>query len=152
MNNNSTITVHDDNAADNAASAVDEQQQQSTTTTDNNEDQYPLSSFCGSCNWHTMGFNCNARVTYLVNTYHLEEEHAIRDTLAKGECVSPDYVRPPKKEDVGEVKEDEEEEEEKVDETNAASVAEVVPLSTTNHETEEEKTSTKCISTQPFAC
>lgn len=47
--------------------------------------------------------------------------------------------------DVGEVKEDDEEE--KVDETNAASVAEVVPLSTTNHETEEEKTSTKCIST-----
>ena len=83
-----------------------------------------------------------------MNTYHLEEEHAIRDTLAKGECVSPDYVRPPKKEaqaDVGEVKEDDEEE--KVDETNAASVAEVVPLSTTNHETEEEKTSTKCIST-----
>ena len=51
-----------------------------------------MQSFCGGCVWQDgMGFNCNTRIAYLMNTYYLSEYKARESVLEDGLCIDPNF-------------------------------------------------------------
>mmetsp|Transcript_369 Transcript_369/g.774 ORF Transcript_369/g.774 Transcript_369/m.774 type:complete len:351 (-) Transcript_369:103-1155(-) len=53
-----------------------------------------LDAYCGECPWENMNFNCDSRVSYIEQNYHLSNEKAKESLLEQGQCIDPNYVAP----------------------------------------------------------
>lgn len=56
------------------------------------EHELGLDKWCGSCKWKDMPFNCNARVDFLMEKYHIDELEAKEATLTDG-CNTRRHLR-----------------------------------------------------------
>lgn len=48
------------------------------------EHELGIDKWCGSCKWKDMGFNCDKRVSWLMERYHIEELEAKEASLDQG--------------------------------------------------------------------
>ncbi|KAL7429487.1 hypothetical protein ACHAXM_001725 [Skeletonema potamos] len=50
-----------------------------------------ISQFCGSCPFVNAGFDCITRVKYMMKSYDLSIEAAVKDLLSNGSCENPKF-------------------------------------------------------------